>query len=236
MPRDGAATRERILDSAQRLVLQRGFAGTSVDAVLAAASVTKGGFFHHFPSKQALGLALVERYAAFDVQALEDFMATAETESDDAAQQLIAFVRLFEEGAAELTAMQPGCMFVSFIYERELTAPGTEEIIAATIRAWRERVLGKLEQAAQAHPPVLDVDLPSLADSIFTTFEGGFVLARAMDEPDHLRRQLAHVRHYLELLFQAAPVALRSAQTRRPRAGVDGAATSAAAPYGPEDV
>ena len=190
MPRDGAATRKRILDAAQGLVIQRGFAGTSVDAVLAAASATKGGFFHHFPSKQAL----------------EDFMATAEAESHDAAQQLVAFVRLFEEGAAELTAMQPGCLFVSFIYERELTAPGTEEIIAATIRAWRERVLGKLEQAAGAHPPAADVDLPSLADQIFTTFEGGFVLARAMDEPDHLRRQLAHVRHYLELLFQVAPV------------------------------
>src|SRR5215204_6047038 len=168
MPRDGAATRERILDSAQRLVLQRGFAGTSVDAVLTAASVTKGGFFHHFLSKQALGLALVERYAAFDLQALEDFMAAAEAAADDPAEQLVAFVRLFEEGAAELTAMQPGCLFVSFIYERELTA--------ATIRAWRERVLGKLEQAAAVHPPASEVDLPSLADSIFTTFEGGFVL------------------------------------------------------------
>ena len=207
MPRDGTATRERILDAAQRLVLQRGFAGTSVDAVLAAASATKGGFFHHFPSKQALGLALVERYAAFDVQALEDFMAAAEAQTDDPAEQLVAFVRLFEQGAAELTAMQPGCLFVSFIYERELTAPGTDEIIAATIRAWRERVLGKLEQAAGAHPPAADVDLPSLADQIFTTFEGGFVLARAMDEPDHLRRQLAHVRHYLELLFQVSPAA-----------------------------
>ena len=207
MPRDGTATRERILDAAQRLMLQRGFAGTSVDAVLAAASVTKGGFFHHFPSKQALGLALVERYAAFDVRALEDFMANAEAETDDPAHQLVAFVRLFEEGAADLTAMQPGCLFVSFVYEHELTAPGTDEIIAATISAWRARVLDKLEQAAAAHPPILDVDLPSLADIIFTTFEGGFVLARAMGEPDHLRRQLAHVRHYLELLFRVAPVA-----------------------------
>src|SRR5687768_1729645 len=135
MPRDGTATRERILDAAQGLVLERGFAGTSVDAVLGVASVTKGGFFHHFPSKQALGLALVERYAEFDVQALEDFMTAAEAQVEDPAEQLVTFVRLFEEGAAELTAMQPGCLFVSFVYERDLTAPGTDEIIAATISA-----------------------------------------------------------------------------------------------------
>jgi AcrR family transcriptional regulator len=55
--------------------------------------VTKGGFFHHFPSKQALGLALVERYPAFDVQALEDFMAAAEAETDDTYGHVIAELR-----------------------------------------------------------------------------------------------------------------------------------------------
>src|SRR5918998_2874739 len=115
MPRDGTATRERILDAAQSLVLQRGFAGTSVDAVLAAASVTKGGFFHHFPSKQALGLALVERYAVVDLQALEDFMTGAEASSDDPAEQVVAFVRLFEEAVVELAAVPPGCLLGSFV-------------------------------------------------------------------------------------------------------------------------
>ena len=52
MPRDGTATRTRILDAAQALVLKQGYAGTSVDDVIAAAGTTKGGFFHHFPSKQ----------------------------------------------------------------------------------------------------------------------------------------------------------------------------------------
>ena len=206
MPRDGAATRERILEAAQRLVLERGFAGTSVDAVLAEASVTKGGFFHHFPSKQALGLALVERYAAVDLQALEDFMAGAEASADDPAEQVVAFVRLFEQAVVALAEVQPGCLFGSFVYERELAAPGTEEIISHSIHTWRERVLAKLQEAAQAHPPVIDADMPSLADQIFTSFQGGFILARATNDPEHLRRQLAHVRQYIELLFQLAPV------------------------------
>ena len=49
------------------------------------------------------------------------------------------------------------------------------------------------------------VDLASLADHVFTVFEGGFILTRAMDEPAHLPAQLAHVRHYLELLFALSP-------------------------------
>jgi TetR/AcrR family transcriptional regulator, transcriptional repressor for nem operon len=205
VPRDGTATRDRILDAAQQIVLERGFAATSVDAILAAAPATKGAFFHHFPSKNDLGRALLERYAAADERMLDDFIAGAEAETDDPAEQLIAFVRHFEQAADELAPTQPGCLFVSFIYESHLAGDGDDDLIATSIRHWRERLLDKLTAAARAHPPATTVDLPSLADQVFTTFEGGFILTRAMHNPSHLRAQLAHLRHYLELLFQVAP-------------------------------
>ena len=205
MARDGSANRERILDAAERLVLERGFAATSVDAVIAEASASKGGFFHHFRSKNELGLALLGRYAAGEKRLLDESMAAAEAESDDPAEQLVAFVRRFEQVAAELAPTQPGCLFVSFIYESQLAGDGSGDVIAGTIREWREKLLEKLEAAARVHPPAAAVDLPSLADQVFTVFEGGFILTRAMDEPSHLPAQLAHVRHYLELLFGLTP-------------------------------
>jgi TetR/AcrR family transcriptional regulator, transcriptional repressor for nem operon len=204
VPRDGTATRDRILDAAQGIVLERGFAATSVDAIIAEAPATKGAFFHHFPSKNDLGRALLERYAAGDERMLEDLMTAVEAESDDPAEQLVAFVRHFEETADELAPTQPGCLFVSFIYESGL-AGGEDDIIATSIRQWRTRLLEKLEAAARKHPPAVAVDLESLADQVFTTFEGGFILARAMHDPGHLRAQLAHLRHYLGLLFQVSP-------------------------------
>jgi TetR/AcrR family transcriptional regulator, transcriptional repressor for nem operon len=205
VPRDGTATRERILDAAQRIVLERGFAATSVDAVLAEAPATKGAFFHHFPSKSDLGRALLARYAAADERMLDDFMARAEAETDDPAEQLVAFIRHFEHAADELAPAQPGCLFVSFIHERQLVGDGDDDLIASSIRHWRARLLEKLEAAARIHPPALAVDTASLADQVFTTFEGGFILARAMHDPRHLRAQLAHLRHYLELLFRLSP-------------------------------
>ena len=201
MPRDGTAMRDRLLDAAQRLVLERGFAATSVDAVLAQAGATKGAFFHHFPSKNALGRALLERYAAADARALDTFMKAAEAASDDPAEQLVVFARLFELAAGDLPALQPGCLFVSFIYEQELAGENSDAIIEHSIGLWHARLLEKLEAAALAHPPASDVDLPSLADQVFTTFEGGFILARATKDDTRLQSQLAHLRLYLELLF-----------------------------------
>lgn len=201
MPRDGRETRERILDAAEELVLERGFAATSVDAVIAAAATTKGGFFHHFGSKATLGRALLERYAAGDERVLEEFMQAAESESEDPAEQLVAFVRRFEEAAATLSPIQPGCLFVTFIYERELDDGHADELIRTAIHSWRTRIHAKLQAAVASRPPATDVDLVALADHVFTTFEGGFILARALHDPTHLSSQLRQLRHYLELLL-----------------------------------
>ncbi|NEE04251.1 TetR/AcrR family transcriptional regulator [Phytoactinopolyspora halotolerans] len=194
------SARERILDAAHQLVLQRGFAATTVDAVLAEASASKGAFFHHFPSKAHLGRALVERYAEGDAQALETAMSAAEAETDDPGEQLVCFLRSFEEGAEAVLKIQPSCLFISFIYETELADAGTDDIVARSILHWRERILDKLEQAAADRPALRAVDLPSLADQLFTVFEGAFLLTRALGDKDAMGRQLSHLRHYVELL------------------------------------
>jgi TetR/AcrR family transcriptional repressor of nem operon len=183
------------------LVIRHGFNATTLEAILGEAGASKGAFFHHFASKEALGNALVERYANADAAVLERFMGEAEALSDDPADQIVSFVRLYEEAAHDIANYQPGCLFVSFIYERGPGSPRDEDLILESIELWRDRILEKLELAAETRPRLSEVDLSALADMVFSTFEGGFILARATDEPDHLRRQLAHLRHYLELLL-----------------------------------
>ena len=53
----GGETRRRILEVAAEAFADRGYAGTSLSEVLKASGVTKGGFYFHFPSKEALALA-----------------------------------------------------------------------------------------------------------------------------------------------------------------------------------
>ena len=64
--RNPEKTKASILDAAEALILDHGFGATSVDAVVARAGITKGAFFHHFPSKAELGRALIERFAQAD--------------------------------------------------------------------------------------------------------------------------------------------------------------------------
>ena len=56
------------------------------------------------------------------------------------------------------------------------------------------------------------VGVQRIADLGFTTFEGAFILVRTMGDPSLMRGQLAHLRRYVELLFELEPsnVAARS--------------------------
>jgi TetR/AcrR family transcriptional regulator, transcriptional repressor for nem operon len=170
--------------------------------VLAEVGASKGAFFHHCPSKAALGHALVERYAEADAAVLDAALTQAEATSDDPADQLVGLLRAFEDAATGTEPLQqPGCLFVSFVYEQ---IPDTDQIrpmITEAIELWRARILEKLEQAAAYGRVPAEVELSALADQVFTVFEGAFILARATGEADHVRAQLAHLRHDLDLLL-----------------------------------
>lgn len=199
MPRNGAHTRERILDAAERLVIDNGYAATSLDRVIAEAQSSKGSFFHHFASKDELARALVERYAAADIAHLDAAVAEVTAATDDPAERVLGFVRIFEDGADDLMSAQSSCLYVSVLTERELVQRGTSAQIDRAIVAWRDGLVRLLEDAL---PEPGDLDLAALADHVFVTFEGSFILCRATGEPGHMKAQLRVVRHLLEAVLQ----------------------------------
>ena len=195
-------TRTRLLDAAEQLVLDRGFAGTTVGAVIDRVGVTKGAFFHHFDSKAELGRALVERYAEADIREFEQNLALAERLSDDPLRQMLAFVTLYQEKMEGLEAPYAGCLMASYCYEQDLLDEETLSVGRRTMAAWRRRLSEKLDRVVEEHPPAGEVDIAGLADMVTVIVEGAFVLSRTMREPDAVARQLGHYRRYLELLFE----------------------------------
>jgi len=193
------------MDAAEGLVLEYGFSGTTVNAVIQEAGVTKGAFFHHFESKIDLGHALVERYAELDTRHLLRTLARAEGLSRDPLQQVLIFIGLLKEEMGELVEPFPGCLFAAYCYQAQLFDDETIEVARSAIRLWREKLEEKLHDAAALHNLSDDVDLAGLADMLMTIFEGAFVLSKTLGDAALVARQLDHYRRYVELLF-AAPL------------------------------
>ena len=203
MPRDGAATRNKIMDVAQSMVLDVGLSGTSVEKVIEGAGVTKGTFFYHFKTKHDLAAALIERYADQDEHHFSDAMLKAEQLARDPLQQLLIFVGLFIEMTEQLEEPFPGCLYASYCYQSGAISSQSMAQVERMMHFWRERLGEKVKAVIGQHPPRIPVEAHQVADHVLTTFEGAFILSKVMKEPKLASEQLVQCRNYLELLFTA---------------------------------
>lgn len=200
--RSGAETREKLLDAAEGLINRQGFAATSIDQILERVGATKGTFFYHFASKQALADALIRRFAAQDRAVLASCVDRSRTLADDPVQRLDVFVGLLLEVAEVLDGTpEPGCLFATYCFESGLFDPATNDVIADAIRRWRDEVGALIRAAAEQRSPRVAIDADSLADMLTVIFEGAFVLSRTVGGGSVFGDQLRHYRRYLRLLF-----------------------------------
>lgn len=201
MPRDGNQTRERILRVGEQLMIDQGFSATSVDQVIAEAGSSKGAFFHHFSSKVDLAVQLVERYVAADLAHL-DAGLNAISHLTDPTARVLDFVRYYEDRADELMAEQSGCLYATVLAERSMTGSEINDQVAKAARAWRDALTDLLRPALAARRPDADIDVDALADHLYTTFEGGFILCRTYTDRTAMRGQLRIYRQLLEALLR----------------------------------
>ncbi|MDX1484805.1 MAG: TetR/AcrR family transcriptional regulator [Alphaproteobacteria bacterium] len=202
MSRRGEDTKERILDAAQALVLERGFAATPVDDIIKSTALTKGAFFHHFPSKGDLARALLQRYADEDLAVFDRLAARADELAEDPLQNALLFLSLFEEFVDAMAKPFPGCMFASYIYEGQTFGPEVHALIDEALKGWTAVYERKFEAVIASREPRQKVTAKQLAESIVCLMEGAFLLARAYDEPEIIIRQSRQFRAYLRFLFE----------------------------------
>lgn len=195
------ATRERLLAATKKLVMSKGFAGTSIDDVLKATGLTKGAFFHHFKSKADLADQLMRWYAEADMKMFRTFMAQAEAAHDDPLDQLLRFLREFETYLGDPDNPPRGCMYALYTYEDDHFENNVKEFVAETLQTWTAMYIRKFQEVVERHHPVKPVTAKRLAEMFVAVIEGGLILERAYGKPGMTARQSEQFRDYLELLF-----------------------------------
>jgi len=202
MPKSGAPTKEKILNTAESLVLDYGFAGTSVDKVIAKAGITKGTFFYHFKTKADLAKALIERFHKKEQATFDQFMNRAEKLSRDPLQQFLIFIGLFEELLDQMDEPYPGCLFASYLYQSQAFDEETICFCTDVMLGWRKFCGDKIRQIIETRQPRRPVTADSLADMFVCILEGTLLLSKALGDAKLAGPQLEHYRQYIELLFE----------------------------------
>ncbi|GAA2445610.1 hypothetical protein GCM10010191_73150 [Actinomadura vinacea] len=149
---DAAATRNRILDAAERLFGERGFAGTSLRAVTTTARVNVASIYYHFESKEGLLRAVARRAMASVSEERHRLLDELCTRGDPGVEEL---VRAFVVTGADLVRRQGerGEHVARFI-GRVLCEPGPEvrRLFAAEVGHVEGRYLDALTKALPGLP------------------------------------------------------------------------------------
>ncbi len=200
------STRERLLASAKKVVMSKGFAGMSIDDVLKETGLTKGAFFHHFKSKADLADQLMRWYADGDMKMFRTFMAMAEAAYDDPMKQLLKFLTDIEEYLSDPENPPRGCMYALYTYEDNHFENDVKAFVADTLQVWTAMYIRKFQEVIDRYPPARPVTAKKLAEMFVAVIEGGLILERAYRNPGLTARQSEQFREYVALLFPTADV------------------------------
>jgi AcrR family transcriptional regulator len=168
-------TRARILRVAADCFARRGYDATGVAEICRSAEVTKGGFYYHFSSKQALFLELFDCWLEQLDEQLEAAYAGGETMPDGFMQMAALLPQVFSMTSGQVP------LFLEFWSQ----AARDEEVWQAIIDPYRryETMFARMIAAGVAEGTLKPVD-PETTARVFVSLAVGLVLQGAID-PDN---------------------------------------------------
>lgn len=174
----GESTKKAILDCAEKLILKKGFSGTSLDEIIEEAGITKGGFFYHFDGRNDLALELLARYLENDDRIITSLIEKAKKYVDDPLQRVLVFLKLYTEVVEEMEEVHPGCLIASYTYESQQFDPQVLNMIREGMESQRNHYISVLKPAAEVYKLREPFTVEGLAELLNTVIEGGIVLTK----------------------------------------------------------
>jgi AcrR family transcriptional regulator len=170
---DPAGVRARILDSAFQLFQSQGFNATSVHEITAAARVTGGALHHHFPTKQALGEAVIGESVA---AAVEDAWLEPVRSAADARTAILG---VFEALARELDLQGSvrGCPVNNLTLELAHANPAFRDQLKRQFDRWRRTIADRLGGP----------DAEARATMVVAAYSGAMAIAKVEQRGEPLR-------------------------------------------------
>ncbi len=194
--RDPEQTRSELLEAAFKEVYENGFKAASLERILSNTQLTKGALYHHFPNKQAMGLAVVDEVIGPAIR--RNFVEPLEV-TDDPIQLLIDYVDLPIPGDAEYR-MRCGCPLNNLTQEMSAIDDDFRAHLCAIFEEWQGALAGAFRRGQQVGNVRRDVDGSEAAFFVIASYEGAIGLSKAYRSVTLFGEFAAQLKVYLQAL------------------------------------
>ena len=193
-----SATKVKLLEAAQRLMLAKGYSATSVEEICEVAGLTKGSFFHYFKSKEDLGKAVLDYFMASMSKAIAGSPFFKKT---DPLQRIYGFIDFMIDISRD-PERRSGCLLGNFAQVLSDTHPDIRSLCAKHFAWWAGMLKNELEGAKAGSAIKKSVDTQGLAEHFIALFEGSLMLAKTQQDIDIIQRNLLNFKRYLKTIFE----------------------------------
>ena len=193
----GERTRERIIRQAAPLFNQRGYEGSSMNEIMAATALEKGGIYRHFRSKQELAAEAFDYAWAEAVKARRhDIDAVA-----NSVDKLKRYVANFVERRGSVPG---GCPLLNTAMDSDDGNAVLRTRARCALENWQNSLSSIVAQGIKKGEIRRQVSKTKLANLMIATLEGAVMIGRLEQSLDALRDAQTHLNNYLETKVRAA--------------------------------
>lgn len=189
-------TRAHIMEAAFIQIYRNGFQGVSVADIVEKTNVTKGAFFHHFPTKQALGYAIVDE--TLREMTLERWirpLAAYRNPVRGILNQLKKNIDAMTEDSLVL-----GCPLNNLIQEMSSVDPVFSEKLRSVMGMWIDELEKYLRKAQSGGYLIQTADPRQLAEFVVMVHEGVFGMAKSLKNKKVMWSIYGSLREHLSLV------------------------------------
>lgn len=190
--------KDKLLDVALRTIREKGYCATTVDDLCAAAGVTKGAFFHHFDSKEALAVAAAEHWATITGKLFE---SAPYHDVKDPLERVLAYID-FRRSLIRGKIPEFTCLVGTMVQETYDRNPDIRAACAASIFGHAATLVADIQAVIDEHGiQNIGCTAASLARHTQAVLQGAFILAKASGSADFAIESCDHLKRYFQLLF-----------------------------------
>jgi TetR/AcrR family transcriptional repressor of nem operon len=192
------SAKEKILFAALNVIRQQGYSATTVDDLCTEAGVTKGAFFHHFKSKEDLAVSATQFWSQVTDQVFAD---SPYQKIADPLERLLGYIdvrkELIKGDLPEFT-----CLLGTMVQETYNSSPTLQKACGDGIRHHAEQIAEIISAAKKKYAPKAKWTPMEISLHIQAVIQGAFIVAKATDNPKTATASIAHLKNYIEFLFQ----------------------------------
>ncbi|PWK78035.1 TetR family transcriptional regulator [Mucilaginibacter oryzae] len=165
-------TRQFIIEQAAHLFNEKGIAGTTIDDILAATKMAKGGLYGHFESKEEIARVMVD----YLLGKLNDKIASAIAHQKTAVKKVFAFIDVYQDPIKSY--IDGGCPVLNFGVEADDNNPELKAKLKVIIENGIETIKLIIENGVAGRELSPGIDAAGYAIKMFASLEGGMLVSR----------------------------------------------------------